>query len=60
MACLGSFPFSYGEKHPTPKSGHEVDPDKLGWTTSCRGDKTDPCICMLFSGFLFPITDSAN
>ena len=35
MACLGfttcpgSFPSSLGEKHPYPKSGQDLDPDKL-------------------------------
>ena len=40
--CPGSLPSSHGEKHPDPKSGRDLDPDKLGCTTSCRGDETDP------------------
>ena len=42
MACPVSFPLSRGEKHPDPKSGQEVDPDKLGCTMTCRVDETDP------------------
>ena len=32
----------HGENHPDPKSGLEVDPDKLGSITFCQGDETDP------------------
>ena len=29
MACPDRFPFSHGEKHPDPKPGLDLDPDKL-------------------------------
>ena len=41
MACPDSL-LSCGENHPNPKSGQDLDPDKPGYTTSCRGDETDP------------------
>ena len=50
MACHGNFPFSHAEKDPNPKSGWDVDPDKLGRTV---GEiKPTQIFCMLFSGFL--------
>ena len=48
MACPGSFPSSHVEKHSNPKSGQVLDPDKLGCTTSCWGDETDPNILHAF------------
>ena len=39
IATPESFSSSYGEKHPDPKSGQDIDPDKAGQTTSCQGEK---------------------
>ena len=49
MVCPRSFQPSYGEKYPNPKSGQEVDPDKLGCTMSCQEDETNPkFLCAFF------------
>ena len=42
MACRGSFPSCHEENDPNPKSGRDLDPDKPGYSTSCREDVTDP------------------
>ena len=60
MACSGSFPSSRGEKHPDPKSGQDLDPDKPGCTMSCRGNEIDPNFHSLFGGFRSPIPDFCN
>ena len=41
MACNGSFPSSRGEKHPDPKSGRDLDPDKPGCTITA-GEMNQP------------------
>ena len=48
MTCPGSFLSSCGEKHLDPKSGWDLDPDKLGCTMSCRGDINQPKFFMCF------------
>ena len=48
MACPGSFPSCFRENHPDPKSGRDVDPDKLGHTTFCQGDETSPTLLCAF------------
>ena len=42
MACPNILTFDHTEKQPEPKSGEEVDPDRLGCITSCRRGLTDP------------------
>ena len=44
--CPGSFPSCRGET--SSKSVQEVDPDKLGFTTSCWGDETNPTFSHTF------------
>ena len=39
MACPGSF-LSCGENHPDPKSGRDLDLDKLICTMYCQGDES--------------------
>ena len=51
-ACPGSFPSNCGEKYPEPKSCWEVDPDQLGYTTSCQKMKR--------TGFWSPTPDFCN
>ena len=51
MACPNSF-LSCRENDPDPKSGQDLDPDKLVWSTSCREDVTDPSFLHVFCGFL--------
>ena len=48
MACPGSFPSSRGENHPDHRSGRDLDPDKLGCTTSYWGDETGPTFLHTF------------
>ena len=48
MACYGSFPSSHGEKHHNPKSGQEVDSDKLGYAISCHGPTQNFCTFFLW------------
>ena len=60
MACPENFLSSLREKHPDPKSGQDLGPDKLGCITSCQGGETYPYLSHTFSGFLAPIFDSAN
>ena len=42
---------------PQDMSGREVDPGKLGYSTSCFGGKTDPSFSRAFTA---PIHDSSN
>ena len=56
-------PSSCGENHPYPKSGQDLDPDKPGSTTSCRGDETNPNVLRVFFWIFCPqvptfVTDS--
>ena len=54
MACPDSFPSSYGEKHPDLKSDREIDPDKPGCITSCRGGEIDPYYFCVFLWIFVP------
>ena len=38
MGCPDSFTFDYTEKHPEPKSGQNLIPDKRGCTVSGQGE----------------------
>ena len=49
-ACPVSFPPSSGD----PKSGWDLDPNKLGCTKSCGGDETDPNFSHSFFWIFFP------
>ena len=51
ITCPGNFPSSHGEKHPNPKSGQEVVPDKPGCIASCWGGETDPNFLHFFPDF---------
>ena len=42
MACRTTFPSCHEEKDPKPKSGRDLDPDKLVCATSCLGDVANP------------------
>ena len=42
MACRTTFPSCHEEKDPKPKSGRDLDPDKLVCTTACLGDVANP------------------
>ena len=50
-ACRGSFPSCCGENHPDPKSGQDLDPEKLGCTPSRRGDVNDAFLHAFFLDF---------
>ena len=50
MACPGSFPSSCVKEHPDPKSGWDLDPDKLGGTASFWMMKTTQIFHTLFWG----------
>ena len=62
MACLFtglrfilvSFHLVMENTFPDAKSIRDLDPDKLGCTTSSHGDETDPTFLGMFSGFLAP------
>ena len=54
MACSGSFLSSHGEKHPEPKSGRDLDPDKPRCATACRKDETDQIFSELFFWIFIP------
>ena len=51
MACPGSCPSSHGKRHPDPKSGWEIEPDKLGCIIPCQGDETNPKVLRIFFVF---------
>ena len=50
-ACLGSFPSGRGKKHPDPKSGGEVDPDKPECAMSWQGNVTNLKVLRIFLDF---------
>ena len=60
MAGPGGFPSSCGENHPDPKSGQDLDPDKLGCTMSCQRDEADTTFSRAFSGLRAKYTKLAG
>ena len=55
MACCVSLLSCREENDPDPKSGQDLDPDKLVCAMSCWEHLTDPAFLCAFLLFLSPI-----
>ena len=51
IACPGSFPSCHEENDPNPKSGWDLEPDKLVCAVSCWDISLTQHFCVLFHGF---------